>query len=70
MPLTNLLGHRELLERLFRELERGRSQGFLFWGPKGVGKELVAEGLVLSLLCERRRRTGLLLHARPVSKSP
>jgi DNA polymerase-3 subunit delta' len=55
MPLTNLLGHRELLARLFRELERGRSQGFLFWGPKGVGKELVAEGLVLSMLCERQR---------------
>jgi DNA polymerase III subunit delta' len=55
MPLTNLLGYRELLARLFRELERGRSQGYLFWGPKGVGKELVAEGLVLSLLCERQR---------------
>ncbi len=55
MALNNLLGHRELLQRLFRELERGRSQGFLFWGPKGIGKELVAEGLVLSLVCERRR---------------
>jgi DNA polymerase-3 subunit delta' len=55
MALNNLLGHRELLERLYRELQRGRSQGFLFWGPKGIGKELVAEGLVLSLLCERAR---------------
>ncbi len=55
MALNNLLGHRELLERLHRELGRGRSQGFLFWGPQGVGKELVAEGLVLSLLCQRHR---------------
>jgi DNA polymerase III subunit delta' len=54
MPLNELLGHRELFERLFRELGRGRSQGFLFWGSKGIGKELVAEGLVLSLLCERK----------------
>jgi DNA polymerase III subunit delta' len=53
MALTNLLGHRELLERLHRELGRSRSQGYLFEGPRGVGKELVAEGLVLSLLCER-----------------
>jgi DNA polymerase III subunit delta' len=53
MPLNDLLGHRELFERLVRELERGRSQGYLFWGPKGVGKELVAEGLVLALFCER-----------------
>ncbi len=54
MPLKNLLGHRELFERLWREVSRGRSQGFLFWGLKGIGKELVAEGLVLSLLCERK----------------
>jgi DNA polymerase-3 subunit delta' len=56
MPLNNnLLGHRELFEQLLRELGRGRSQGYLFWGSKGVGKELIAEGLVLSLLCERKR---------------
>jgi len=53
MALNHLLGHREQLERLFRELGRRRSQGYLFWGPRGVGKELVAEGLALSLLCER-----------------
>jgi len=54
MALDSLLGHREQFERLFRELGRGRSQAFLFWGPRGVGKELAAEGLVLSLLCERK----------------
>jgi DNA polymerase-3 subunit delta' len=54
MALDSLLGHRELFERLYRELGRGRSQGYLFWGPRGVGKELAAEGLVLSLLCERK----------------
>jgi len=54
MPLTGLLGHQELLARLHRELGRRRSQGFLFSGPSGIGKELVAEGLALSLLCERQ----------------
>jgi DNA polymerase-3 subunit delta' len=54
MPLTGLLGHQELLATLHRELGRGRSQGFLFAGPRGIGKELVAEGLALSLLCERQ----------------
>lgn len=53
MPLNELIAHRELLARLDRELSRRRSQGYLFSGPKGVGKELVAEALVLSLLCER-----------------
>ena len=53
MALNDLLGHRELLASLNRELGRRRSQGYLFSGPRGVGKELVAEGLVLSLLCER-----------------
>jgi DNA polymerase-3 subunit delta' len=54
MPLDDLIGHRELFANLRRELGRRRSQGYLFSGPKGIGKELVAEGLVLSLLCERR----------------
>jgi len=54
MPLNDLLGHQELLARLHRELGRRRSQGFLFSGPRGIGKELVAEGLVLGLLCERQ----------------
>ena len=53
MALNDLLGHRELLASLNRELGHRRSQGYLFSGPRGVGKELVAEGLVLSLLCER-----------------
>jgi len=54
MPLTGLLTHGELLARLHRELGRHRSQGYLFHGPRGIGKEMVAEGLVLGLLCERQ----------------
>ncbi len=54
MPLNNLVGHRELFDRLCRELQRGRSQGYLLWGPRGVGKELVAQALVLSMFCERK----------------
>ena len=54
MPLTGLLAHGELLARLHRELGRRRSQGYLFHGPRGIGKEMVAEGLVLGLLCERQ----------------
>jgi DNA polymerase-3 subunit delta' len=54
MPLNDLVGHQELFERLRGELRRRPSHGYLLWGPRGIGKELLAEALALSLLCERR----------------
>ncbi|HVN64418.1 MAG TPA: hypothetical protein VMT58_07255, partial [Candidatus Binataceae bacterium] len=53
MPLTGILGHRELALRLLSELERRPSQAYLFSGPRGVGKSAVAAALVHSIICER-----------------
>jgi DNA polymerase III subunit delta' len=53
MPLNNLRGHREIFERLQAELATRPSHAYLFAGPAGVGKALIAEGLAHGLLCER-----------------
>jgi DNA polymerase-3 subunit delta' len=53
MPLDALRGHREIYHRLERELHARPSHAYLFSGPRGVGKSLVAQGLVHSLVCER-----------------
>lgn len=53
MPLENLRGHREIFHRLMSELRTRPSHAYLFSGPRGVGKSLVAQGLVHSLVCER-----------------
>jgi len=53
MPLDALRGHREIYHRLGRELEMRPSHAYLFSGPRGVGKSLVAQGLVHGLVCER-----------------
>lgn len=55
MPLDGLRGHRELYARLLAELHSRPAHAYLFAGPAGVGKALVAEALVHSLLCERAR---------------
>jgi DNA polymerase-3 subunit delta' len=53
MPLTDLAGHQERFQRLCQELNRRPAHAYLFWGPRGIGKAMVAEGLALSRLCER-----------------
>jgi DNA polymerase III subunit delta' len=53
MPLDALRGHREIYHRLGRELQTRPSHAYLFSGPRGVGKSLVAQGLVHGLVCER-----------------
>ena len=53
MPLDALRGHREIYHRILRELETRPSHAYLFSGPRGVGKSLMAQGLVHSLVCER-----------------
>ncbi len=53
MPLDALRGHREIYQRLLRELETRPSHAYLFSGPRGVGKSLTAQGIVHSLVCER-----------------
>ncbi|HUY17673.1 MAG TPA: DNA polymerase III subunit [Candidatus Binataceae bacterium] len=58
MPLDGLRGHRELYARLLAELHSRPAHAYLFAGPGGVGKALLAEALVHSLLCERTRDAG------------
>lgn len=53
MSLDGLRAHRELADRLFAELSNRPSHAYLFSGPRGVGKNLVATGLVHGLMCER-----------------
>src|SRR5580658_7893235 len=53
MPLTSILGHREIATRLLAELRARPSHAYLFAGPRGVGKSIVATSLVHALMCER-----------------
>jgi len=49
---SSMIGHRELLTRLEREVAGGRcAQGYLFAGPDGVGKVTAALGLAQRLNC-------------------
>jgi DNA polymerase-3 subunit delta' len=53
MPITSILGHREIATRLLAELRSRPSHAYLFAGPRGVGKALVATCLVHAMMCER-----------------
>jgi DNA polymerase III subunit delta' len=53
MPITSILGHREIAARLLAEIRARPSHAYLFAGPRGVGKATVATSLVHALMCER-----------------
>jgi DNA polymerase-3 subunit delta' len=53
MSLSGLRGHRELTSRLMAELATRPSHAYLFSGPRGTGKALVATSLVHAAMCER-----------------
>src|SRR5215467_10089555 len=53
MPLDGLHAHRETARRLLAELKRRPSHAYLFSGPRGVGKSLVAASMAHGLLCVR-----------------
>src|SRR3984957_2052184 len=53
MPITSVLGHREITTRLLAELRSRPSHAYLFSGPRGVGKAIVATSLVHAMMCER-----------------
>ncbi|HVC43415.1 MAG TPA: hypothetical protein VND20_01250 [Candidatus Binataceae bacterium] len=58
MPLAGIAGNRELIVGLEAEFARRPAHAYLFAGPRGVGKALVAKGLVHHLLCERAPGPG------------
>jgi len=58
MPLSGLRAHRDLAERLFAELRSRPSHAYLFSGPAGSGKNLVATALAHAMLCEREPGAG------------
>lgn len=58
MSLAGFTGNRELIAGLLAELGRRPSHAYLFAGPRGVGKALVAVGLAHSILCERSPGAG------------
>jgi DNA polymerase-3 subunit delta' len=53
MPLDGIRGNRETIERLNSELVSRPAHAYLFAGPRGVGKTIVARGFAHALLCER-----------------
>ncbi|MGH7916046.1 MAG: hypothetical protein ACREQE_01145, partial [Candidatus Binataceae bacterium] len=62
MPLTGIIGHRALILALEAELAQRPSHAYLFAGPRGVGKALVAYGLAHELLCERAPGPNFCCH--------
>jgi DNA polymerase III subunit delta' len=53
MGLGGIRGNRQTIERLEAELFARPSHAYLFAGPRGVGKGLVARGFAHAILCER-----------------
>ncbi|MFW6108239.1 MAG: DNA polymerase III subunit delta' [bacterium] len=54
MAWSSILGHEDAVGRLRESIARGRlSHAYLFVGPDGVGKALVARELAKTLLCDR-----------------
>ena len=52
MALEGPLGHAAQYENLLAEIRRRPAHGYLFAGPVGVGKSIVAIALIHSLFCE------------------
>jgi DNA polymerase-3 subunit delta' len=53
MSLEGVIGNQAIVDRLWHELERRPSHAYLFTGPRGIGKALIARGIAHGLLCER-----------------
>ncbi len=53
MPLAEVAGNRQVIAGLEAELGRRPSHAYLFAGPRGIGKSIVARGVAHNLLCER-----------------
>ncbi len=53
MSLAGVAGNREVIASLEGELARRPAHAYLFAGPAGVGKSIVARGVAHNILCER-----------------
>lgn len=53
MSLAGVAGNRELIAGLEGELARRPAHAYLFAGPRGIGKSIVARGIAHNILCER-----------------
>ncbi len=58
MALAGIAGNRDLIAALEAELARRPSHAYLFAGPRGVGKAIVAAGFAHEILCEREPGPG------------
>lgn len=55
MFLEEVIGHDKQINLLIKSLESNRiAHAYLFIGPEGVGKSVVAHGLALALLCSNK----------------
>lgn len=73
MSFRDILGHERPKELLKQSLRRNRlHHAYLFWGPEGVGKRLVAQALAQALNCgqpEDGEACGQCLSCRKIAKS-
>ncbi len=53
MSFAGILGNKRLIQRLSAEIAERPYHAYLFIGPGGIGKALVANALAHSVLCER-----------------
>lgn len=61
MTWNRILGHDKIVEAFQHAHERGRfAHAYLFCGPEGVGKSLLARELGRAILCEKRAPTDPL----------
>ncbi len=58
MALDAVRGNRDTLARLSEELSTRPAHAYLFAGPRGIGKSLIARGFAHALLCERSPGAG------------
>lgn len=56
---TQIIGHKSQLEKLKKALSARRlPNAYLFSGPRGVGKRLVADILIQAVACEKSEKNG------------
>ena len=67
MSLAGVAGNHELIAGLEAELARRPAHAYLFAGPRGVGKSIVARGVAHNILCERSPGAAILLQRRRLS---